>query len=46
MIYNGLSQNAKGYLFNQEHRNILKYGDLVENIGVEDFITRLNHQNS
>ena len=42
---NGFSQNAKEYLFNQEHRNILKHGDLVENIGVEDFIARLNNHN-
>ena len=42
---NGFSQNAKEYLFSQEHRNILKHGDLVENIGVEDFIARLNNHN-
>ena len=42
---NGFSQNAKDYLFSQEHRNILKHGDLVENIGVEDFIARLNNHN-
>ena len=42
---NGFSQNAKEYLFGQEHRNILKHGDLVENIGVEDFIARLNNHN-
>ena len=42
---NGFSQNAKEYLFRQEHRNILKHGDLVENIGVEDFIARLNNHN-
>ena len=42
---NGFSHNAKEYLFSQEHRNILKQGDLVENIGVEDFIARLNNHN-
>ena len=42
---NGFSQNAKEYLFRQEHRNILKHGDLVENIGVEDFLARLNNHN-
>ncbi len=42
---NGFSQNAKEYLFSQEHKNILKHGDLVENIGVEDFIARLNNHN-
>ena len=42
---NGFSRNAKEYLFSQEHRNILKHGDLVENIGVEDFIARLNNHN-
>ncbi len=42
---NGFSQNAKEYLFRQEHRSILKHGDLVENIGVEDFIARLNNHN-
>lgn len=42
---NEFSQNAKEYLFRQEHGNILKHGDLVENIGVEDFIARLNNHN-
>jgi len=41
---NGFSSNSKNYLFSQEHRKILKNGDLVENISVEDFIARLNNK--
>ena len=40
---NGFSSNAKEYLFNQRYADILKNGDLVKSISVEDFIARLNN---
>ena len=40
---NGFSSNAKEYLFNQRYANILKNGNLVRSISVEDFIAKLNN---
>ena len=42
---NGFSSNAKEYLFSQRYTDILKNGDLVRSISVEDFIARLNNNN-
>ena len=40
---NGFSSNAKEYLFSQRYADILKNGDLVRSISVEDFIAGLNN---
>ena len=42
---NGFSVNAKEYLFNQKYADILKDGNLVRSISVEDFIAILNSNN-
>ena len=40
---NGFSVNANEYLFNQRYADILKNGNLVRSISVEDFIAGLNN---
>ena len=40
---NGFSANVKEYLFNQRYADILKNGNLVKSISVEDFIAKLNN---
>ena len=42
---NGFSVNAKEHLFNQRYANMLKDGNLVRSISVEDFIAILNSNN-